>query len=254
MRWEIAKNVTAVVHNQASIMELSMEILNEQEGWTGFFCTAHCLQLCLKAGFSINAIDRLISYAQKLVAHFHHSVVAIEALKGKQVQMNLAQKKLVKSCATLWNSQLAMLERLLELRLPIAAVLSDEEVTKRSDCHLDLKKEQWTLAEDLVKVLEPFRIATSFLSYEENVFISSVFAVLHGLLDNLSKSHLDNDESTVICQFKDTVSQQIKKRWQLNNLDVSSPLVITSLLDPCFRQFTLTKLEDKQRGPEREGN
>ena len=106
-----------------------MEILNEKEGRTGFFCTAHC--------------------AQKLVAHFHNNMVATKALKGKQVQMTLPKKNIGKSCATRWNSQLAMLECLPELRWPITAVLSDKEEPKQSDCYLDLKTEQWTLAEDL---------------------------------------------------------------------------------------------------------
>ena len=71
-----------------------------------------------------------------------------------------------------------MLERVLKLRCPITAVLSDETVTKRSDRYLDLKTEPWKLTEDIVAVLEPFSIATTFFSYEENVSISSVFAIL----------------------------------------------------------------------------
>ena len=41
----------------------------------------------------------------------------------------------------------------MEMRWPVSAVLSDERITKRSDQTLDLKSEQWTLAEELVKVL-----------------------------------------------------------------------------------------------------
>ena len=54
------------------------------------------------------------------------------------------------------------------IKRPVSAVLSDERITKRSDRTLDLKSEQWTLAEDLVKVLSPFEVATTFFSYEEN--------------------------------------------------------------------------------------
>ena len=219
-----------------------MEILNEEEGWTSFFCSAHCLQLCLKAGLNINAVDRLISCSQKLVAHFHHSVVATEALKQKQQQMNVEGKKLVRCCATPWNSQLAMLDRLLKLRWPVTAVLSDEEVSKRNDRYLDLKNEQWNLAEDLIKVLEPFSVATSLLSYEENVSVSAVFPILHGLLDQL-KSSVD-DDAPVIRQFKDKVSKQIKEKWELKCVDVSSPLLLTSALDPRFRQLVFIKLND----------
>ena len=137
-----------------------------------------------------------------------------------------------------------MLDRLLKLRWPVTAVLSDEDVTKRNDRYLDLKNEQWNLAEDLIKVFEPFSVATSFLSYEENVSVSSVFAILHGLLDQL-KSSVDDDDSPVIRQFKDKVPKQIKERWELECVDVSTPLLLTSALDPRFRQLIFLKLKDK---------
>ena len=224
-------------------MELSMEILSEDEGWSSLFCSAHCLQLCIKAGLSISAIDRLIGASQKLVSHFHHSVVASEALKKKQQQMNINGRKLVKSCTTRWNSTFEMLDRLIKLRWPVTAVLSDEEVTKRNDRYLDLKSEQWNLAEDLVKVLEPFNVVTTFLSYEENVSISSVFPLLHGLLDQLKPS----TDSSAIRQFKDKVSQEIKRRWELDSVDVSSPLLISAALDPRFRNLTFTKIDDAEK-------
>ena len=224
-------------------MELSMEILSENEGWTSLFCSAHCLQLCLKSGLNINSIDRLLGASQKLVSHFRHSVVASEALKKKQQQMDVNGRKLVKACVTRWNLSYEMLDHLLKLRWPVTAVLSDEEVTKRSDHSLDLKSEQWKLAEDLVKILEPFNIATTFLSYEENVSISSVFPILHGLIDQLKPS-IDPADSTAICQFKEKVSQEIKRRWELDSIDITSPLLLTSAIDPRFRQLTFTKLEE----------
>ena len=62
---------------------------------------------------------------------------------------------------------LTMPQHLIEMRGTVTAVLSRGEVTKRSDRALDLQGEQWILAQELVKVLEPFEVATTFLSYEE---------------------------------------------------------------------------------------
>ena len=89
------------------------------------------------------------------------------------------------------------------------------------------------MAEDLVKILESFIIATTFLSYEENVSISSVFPILHGLIDQLKPS-IDPADSTAIRQFKDKVSQKIKRRWELDSININSPLLLTSALDPRF--------------------
>jgi len=64
-------------------MEPALDILENDYGWQNIKCTAHCLQLCLKAGLSINTIDRLTGAAHRLVGHFKHSVLACEELKHK---------------------------------------------------------------------------------------------------------------------------------------------------------------------------
>ena len=65
----LSRKVSTVVHDEAANLEL---------------CSAHCLQLCLKAGLTGNAIDRLIGAACKLVGHINHSVVASEQLKKRK--------------------------------------------------------------------------------------------------------------------------------------------------------------------------
>ena len=101
-----------------------------------------------------------------------------------------------------------MLDHILKLRWPITAVLSDETITKRSDRYLELKTEQWKLTEDIVDVLEPFAIATTFFSYEENVSISSDFTILHGLLDKLGPNKDTASDSKIIKEFKENCGHQ----------------------------------------------
>ena len=101
--------------------------------------------------------------------------------------------------------------------------------------------------EDLIKVLEPFYVATKYFSYEENVSISSVFPVLHGLIDQLEKLEPAGPSASIITQFKQVVLQEISRRWMLDVVDISSLLINTSLLDPRFRQLTLSKLSDTEK-------
>ena len=110
-------------------------------------------------------------------------------------------------------------------------MLSDETITKRSDRYLDIKTEQWKLVEDLAAVLEPYTIATTFFSYEENVSISSVFAILYGLLDHLEPKEDSTLDSKVIKEFKDTVASQIVERFELQSFHTAHPLLIGSLLE-----------------------
>ena len=138
-----------------------------------------------------------------------------------------------------------MFQRVLKLRCPITAVLSDDTTTKRSDRYLDLQTEQWKLTEDLVAVLEPLTIATTFFSYEENVLISSVFAILHGLPEKLEKDSVtEGSDSKIIKDFKETVGLQISQRFELQSLHSAHPLLIGSLLDPRFKSITLSKFNE----------
>ena len=75
---------------------------------------------------------------EKLVNHFRHSIIATAALADRQKCMSMPIKKLVQDCGASWNSTYYLLERIVETRWPISAVLSDEKVTKWSDRYIDL--------------------------------------------------------------------------------------------------------------------
>ena len=91
-----------------------------------------------------------------------------------------------------------MLKRFVETRWPVSAVLSCEQVAKKKDCYLDLKNDQWTLAEEQMKILEPFEAATTSFSSEENKSISSSLPVLLGLVEGFMKAapESDSDDSS----------------------------------------------------------
>jgi len=61
-RWEILCYALTVSHDQVSNMEAAMHILIEEYSWQSLPCSAHRLQLCILAGLSISAIDRLSTY------------------------------------------------------------------------------------------------------------------------------------------------------------------------------------------------
>ena len=90
-----------------------------------------------------------------------------------------------------------MLESLINNRWPISAVLSDTNVTNARYRHLDMKPEQWELVENLIKVLQPLQIATTFLSYEANVSCSCVLPVLTQSLE-VSEVDCSNFKRTVV--------------------------------------------------------
>ena len=96
---------------------------------------AHTLQLGVNDSLKIPSIAKALGASQRLVAHFNHSVLATDGLRNKQLQMDssIAAKNVIHDCPTRWNSGLQMMKRLLELCVPIYAVLIDDSLTKSSE-------------------------------------------------------------------------------------------------------------------------
>ena len=117
-------------------------------------------------------------------------------------------------------------------------------MTKSSDRYLDLKSEQWKLAEELIEVLENFCIATTFLSSEENVSMSAAHPILHGIIDQLEP---DVSDSTTIKHFKEVVSSEISERFELNSLHSAHPMLLTAIMDPRFKNLTLSKYSETEQ-------
>ncbi len=109
-----------------------------------------------------------------------------------------------------------MLERLLEQRWPITAVLSDPNLTKKSDSStLDLTTAQWNAVEDIKNVLKPMITLTELLSEEDNVSLSATVP----MLANLKKRHLaiTDDDSPITKKMKSKLVEDIDSRWEFKN-------------------------------------
>ena len=144
------------------------------------------------------------------VEHFKKSELATTALQKRQQQMlsdegSNSTLQIVQDVKTRWNSVYYMIDRLLKLRLPISAVLADSAVTGREHCNLDLQSSSWDLLEQLKAVLYPFQVATTYLSSEYNVSISTMLPVIHGIVKNMQPDSGDPLLATFLDpRFKDT--------------------------------------------------
>ena len=82
---KIKEKVVALVRDNVSIMVAASQLLEDLP------CFAHTLQLAVKAGLELPVLDRLSAVCRKIVGHFKHSVLAMQALKEKQMNMNVAR-------------------------------------------------------------------------------------------------------------------------------------------------------------------
>ena len=90
------------------------------------------------------------------------------------------------------HSTYYMLQRLEEEHMPVVAVLNDKTVCKKEDPALNLTPQEWAPGKDLVSVLKPFEALTRVLSAENNVSVSSVLPIIHGLWKSVSVKRTDS--------------------------------------------------------------
>ncbi|KAL0188430.1 hypothetical protein M9458_015529, partial [Cirrhinus mrigala] len=237
----------ANVHDNASNMKLCTETLKkEPEKWgniEGVCCSGHTLQLYINTVLKQDRLRRTVAAARNLVGHFKKSAKATATLKEKQTQQNVAQHKLIQDVATRWNSTYEMLNRLVEQRWPVTAVLSDPSITKKGDRTLDLTADQWKLAQGMAEVLGPLITLTELLSQEDNLSLSATLPMIF----NLKKRHLspEEDDSPAIREMKNTLITEIDSRWQLLSLEPSSIYLLSLALDQRFKHLKFLEKEKK---------
>ena len=159
---------------------------------------------------------------------------------NKQQQLNpLVQPlKVVQDVSTRWNSTYYMLQRLVKLRVPLTAVLCDDQLTpKRQDREMLLKDNEWMLAEHLIELLEPFEMATTAVSGQRYVTLSLLLPVASHLYLEVSSTlekQLPTAAKNVAAKL---MSEMTRKFPEISTPSPSSLPVVAAALDPLFRHL-----------------
>ena len=237
---DIGEKIVAFVHDNCKNIDNAGKILESEHGWFSLGCAGHTLQLCVNSGLETTAIKNAVSAGRCLTTHFRKSEPALRALRSRQKDMRVESHNLIPDISTRWNSTYYMIDRLVEQRWPLTAVLSDHTVTKSSDRYLDLRSEQWEFLATIKELLHPLQVATTYLSAEYNISVSALYPVLHGLLRSLEPS---DDDQPSIRTCKLTISGEIKRRWNLQSLtsNGSSDMfkevpLMACIVDPRFKK------------------
>lgn len=246
--WGLTGKVLACVHDNAQNIVVANS--HKYVAWESWPCFAHTLQLAVHDGMKRAGVDDVIVSCNRLVAHFHHSTLAVKNLKDKQRLLDLPTHKLIVSCPTRWNSVCDMFKRLFEQRAAISSVLSDRNMTKLNDERkLALQDREWQLIEEILPVLEALKCATTALSGDSSVSISAVYPVAYGLMNNHLKP-LD-DDSPMVQTFKTEVNESLRVRLNVGERSICQKLpVIAAFFDPRHKHLPflsdITRVETKQ--------
>jgi len=130
--------------------------------WYDIACFAHTLQLAIADAISASdGMENMLGKCKRIVTHYHHSCVASERINTHQRAMNQAEYDFVMSCPTRWNSQYAMVRRLLLLKESVCA-----DIASVGDVE-NLTTAEWKLAEGFAAQLESLAEATEVSSGEK---------------------------------------------------------------------------------------
>lgn len=236
--WKIPPDkITACVRDNAANAVNGLQLT----GWCHFGCAAHTLQLCINSGLNnVQIISQMIATCRKIVGHFKHSVVAMTGLREKQQQLEVPLHNLIQDVSTRWNSTYFMLERLVEQRVAIYAVIHDPAITKPEHRHLDLKDAQWEVLSQMVIVLKPLQMATTVFSSDLNVSCSIIYPVINGLLSN----HLivGQDDVPPVKRFKEIVAGELQRRFTPSSERLP---ILCAAVDPSYSNLCF--LDEEQR-------
>lgn len=238
--WDINDKVVAIVHDNASNIKQISKHLNIG---VDVSCAAHTLQLCINEAMGTNTqvsnhvIARTINAASCLVGHFNHSTQANNELRRRQVMMepDKPARSLIQYCRTRWNSILEMLQRIQDLKWPIAAVLSDTAHTKAATGKsLQLTTEQMNIIEGIIPVLQSLKTANNYFCGEKYATLSLVYPTMYALL-NVHLCASDGD-STIVKRFKLDLINHINRRFFTN---VNPVVAMAAAIDPRFKHLDL---------------
>lgn len=198
--WNISDQILAVVHDGAS----NVKEVGKSNNWQDIGCAAHKLHLVVSAALGIDKVSntpvsKCVAAGSRLVGHFSHSALATSELAKRQKAMNAEKPplKLIQYCKTRWNSVYDMFERLVALRWPVTAVLSDRSLVKLADAKtLDMTDEHWSLMEELLPILQPLQVATALFSAADTPSASTVFPTVVKLLGKELAATDDDSPST----------------------------------------------------------
>ncbi|GFG39100.1 hypothetical protein Cfor_12234 [Coptotermes formosanus] len=238
MDWNIKlKHVTAVV-----VATTRPEVLRAlaDKNLTLVPCLVHSLQLCTSACFEQPDVAAILNKCRTVIGLIARSSTATTALRIQEQMMQLEENGLKMDYPRVWTSTYTMLEQILVRKSIMACVLDNIEGIVDRDA-VTLTEDEWKVVEDLVMVLEPFKVTIMTLSEEKTPLIS----LLKPLLWQLNSSHLKVKEadSETARAFKEMLSDSLSERY--SDTAVNLLLQTATTLDPRFKLLPYASEEDK---------
>lgn len=147
-------------------------------------CFAHCINLTVQDCFKVEAFSEIILKAKAIVTFFHSSTLSSDKLRMAQKSANKVGLKLMQEVSTHWNSTYYMLKIILEVRRELTIAINECPKTPPP-----LTAENFTIIEEIIRLLEPFEVATTTISGESYVTASLIIPLTRGI--SIKLAHIE---------------------------------------------------------------
>lgn len=105
-------------------------------------CVAHTINLAVRKGLGVRAIEIPINRLKMAASHFSKSSADSYLLQQKQQLLGLKPEKLINDCPTRWNSTYDMICRASEQQAAVSAVIFEKKMSR-----MELTTSEWSLME-----------------------------------------------------------------------------------------------------------
>lgn len=112
-------------------------------------CVAHTINLAVRKGLAVRAIEIPVSRLKVAASHFNKSSADSYLLQQKQQLLGLKTEKLINDCPTRWNSTYEMICRASEQQAAVSAVIFEKKLSR-----MELTTSEWSLMEKVSIVYE----------------------------------------------------------------------------------------------------
>jgi len=243
-KWKISGKVSAIVHDNAKNISNAVRSLEDNQ-ISDVACAAHTLQLSIKKGIELSDCNKILKKVSSLVSAFHHSPKRTHALEKQLEQVGKPILTLIQSCPTRWNSTYYMIERLLELRPSLVAVIADRNIFDgRTAQKLEIFEDEWLKLNAIVSLLKPLESATTVLCSESKITISLVQPIINSILNK--HLNIKYDDSKFIKEFKTAITSDLCQRFKVYDspeLFSVKPAHIAAFLDPRYKNLLFENSE-----------
>ncbi|KAL0281371.1 UNVERIFIED_CONTAM: hypothetical protein PYX00_002376 [Menopon gallinae] len=209
------------------------------KGYTLVPCLEHTIKECTRLCFEQDVIKEVVCKVRGIISTIFRTPNAWDSLLIQESTTEI-EGNLQLDNENFLMSTLNMIEQFVARRSIIENILQ-EHIEFPMKNGLELLESEWELLQDVINVLEPFKVTLMTLSEEKIPLISLLKPLLWQVINN--KLNVKDTDSVTLLSLKKIIVDHLRFRY--NDEQISTLLQIATMLDPRFKLLPYSSEEEK---------